>query len=893
MSGVIDQFHTWFYRAGCWKKTHWLGVPCLKCPFDLWVYQQILFDLRPALIVETGTYRGGTSLYLASLCDMLNFGEVVSVDISPRKVRPKHERLTYLNGSSTSEDVVKDITRRAQAASGPVLFVLDSDHSEAHVARELICYAPLVTPGSYLIVEDSNVNGHPVLPTYGAGPWEAVQRFVSEHPEFIHDESRVPFGVTFHPGAYLLRTRDGERTSSLLSRHAQESGPVSVPPLRAVRGDRSATPGPPTAPASSMKRTELLNHLVARKSYRSYLEIGCNRDGTFRDVATTHKVGVDPMRGGTVRMTSDEFFAGNRDSFDLVFVDGLHRREQVLRDVENAVCCLSPGGCVVIHDCLPQQREQQLREPPGGKMPWTGDVWKAVVDLRQRAEFDIAVLDSDWGLGVLFVRPNTDRLEVQAELDWEDFLAGRDRLLRVVDAEGIRRFIDVGGEGIRGGAYSQASGAALAPRLFGESTLHRGADTAPVAEGARSAGRLTVALAHSNLGQFRHLHEYLNQSGLATSYLFCSEANFRKHGRSIPNLVPFKPHGGKLSDPQSFYYLSRVEGANRRSLGLAKAICQLQKRTSIDVFIGHITAGSPSMMFGEFEFPIVTYLEYPSFQRHGWDARYPPPDIKQLRDKNFEMLTAQAVLQSHRAIVPSAYARSLFAAELQSKITVLMEGFPLEREGWSQGGILRKEDGVQYVGFAARDLSSAKGFDQFVRIANRVAAQRPTVHFVVLGGDNTLYSYENHFLDAKLGPGHGRSFREWVLENEHVDRSRFLMPGLVDYDTFSRYVNDMDLFLYPLQFGSANWGLFELLGRSKIVIASNRCFVPEVITHDVNGLLCDYDNLDEWVRLTLDVLDNLESHRVLGETARRMSVRYRIDRVAAEFVALCERLVRT
>ena len=76
------------------------------------------------------------------------------------------------------------------------------------------------------------------------------------------------------------------------------------------------------------------------------------------------------------------------------------------------------------------------------------------------------------------------------------------------------------------------------------------------------------------------------------------------------------------------------------------------------------------------------------------------------------------------------------------------------------------------------------------------------------------------------------------------------------------------------------------------MIASDRCFVPEVITHGVNGLLCDYDNLDEWVRLTLKVLDNQESHRALGATTRQISAWYSIDRVAAEFLALCDRLVR-
>jgi hypothetical protein len=110
-------------------------------------------------------------------------------------------------------------------------------------------------------------------------------------------------------------------------------------------------------------------------------------------------VGVDPVHGGAHRMTSGAFFDQNTGCFDLVFVDGLHLREQVVRDVENAARWLNPGGCIVLHDCLPTRREQQLRTQPGGGRPWTGDVWKAVVDLRQRPEFDIAVLDDDWGAG--------------------------------------------------------------------------------------------------------------------------------------------------------------------------------------------------------------------------------------------------------------------------------------------------------------------------------------------------------------------------------------------------------------------------------------------------------------------------------------------------------------
>ncbi len=656
-----------------------------------------------------------------------------------------------------------------------------------------------------------------------------------------------------------------------------------------------------------MRRIELFQHLTAIRGYQSYLEIGCETNQTFEKVDVPKKVGVDPKSGGTVRMTSDEFFAQNSETFDLVFVDGLHLSEQVIRDVDNALRCLNVGGCLVLHDCLPTAREQQLREPVRKGAPWTGDVWKAVVELRQRAEYDLAVLGSDWGLGVLFLRANSDRLLPPEKLEWEDYVAHRVDWLRIVDDDGIKRFID--GEAIKG--VEPVTG--LAPIIEDEPLVVTSFMRSGLAANRPTVGNvsnvpttqwhvgnvphdrnvpLTVAFAHNALGQFEHLHRFLNQSGWAKSFLFCDDGNYRRNQARLANLVPYQLHGNKLEDPNSLYHLGRVEAANRRSLGLRQALIDFQKTEPIDVLVAHVTLGSPALLFDEFDFPIVTYIEFPSYRHHGWDERYPPTDGQNLRDKNFEMLAYYAALKSEHTIVPTEYARQMFPAELQPKISSLMEGFPLESQRWSKNGILPREDGVQYVGFAARDLSSAKGFDQFVKIANRVAAQRREARFVVLGSEKVPYGYEDLYLDKLLGKGHGKSFRDWVLDHEQADRSRFLIPGFVDYDTFSRYVNDVDLFLYPLQFGSGNWGLFELLGRGKIVIASNRCYVPEIISHDVNGLLCDYNDLDRWVRMTLDVLDDLDAHRVLGETARRMSRRYSIDRVAAEFLSLCERLIQ-
>jgi cephalosporin hydroxylase len=88
-----------------------------------------------------------------------------------------------------------------------VLVLLDSDHSEAHVTRELEAYHPLVSVGSYLVVEDTNLNGHPVEPAHGPGPWEAMQRFLGAHPEFAHDPEMDKFLLSFNPRSYLKRSR--------------------------------------------------------------------------------------------------------------------------------------------------------------------------------------------------------------------------------------------------------------------------------------------------------------------------------------------------------------------------------------------------------------------------------------------------------------------------------------------------------------------------------------------------------------------------------------------------------------------------------------------------------------------------------------------------------------
>jgi cephalosporin hydroxylase len=203
---AVDAFHRLYYDTHdtTWKQTFWRGRTVRKCALDLWVYQEIVVETRPDLIVETGTYMGGSALFLASVCDMIGRGRVVTVDLVERAGLPRHRRISYVTGSSVDDDVLERIRRHARRAKR-VMVVLDSNHSRDHVLRELELYGPLVTPGCYLVVEDTNVNGHPVLPEHGPGPMEAVTAFLETTEAFEVDRTREKLLLTFNPSGYLRR----------------------------------------------------------------------------------------------------------------------------------------------------------------------------------------------------------------------------------------------------------------------------------------------------------------------------------------------------------------------------------------------------------------------------------------------------------------------------------------------------------------------------------------------------------------------------------------------------------------------------------------------------------------------------------------------------------------
>ncbi|SRR6266436_184587 len=207
---AIRRFHDLYYRRWIAKgadtiNLSWFGHRVLKCPLDLWIYQELLFRTQPDVIVETGTKFGGSALYLAMVLDQIGHGRVITVDIEVEPARPEHPRITYLTGSSIDSKVVDEV--RDAVRDQRTMVLLDSDHAARHVYEEIIAYSPLVQVGDYLIVEDTNVNGHPAYPDFGPGPMEAVQRFFSENDEFVVDERCERFLMTLNPRGYLRRSK--------------------------------------------------------------------------------------------------------------------------------------------------------------------------------------------------------------------------------------------------------------------------------------------------------------------------------------------------------------------------------------------------------------------------------------------------------------------------------------------------------------------------------------------------------------------------------------------------------------------------------------------------------------------------------------------------------------
>ena len=209
---VVDLYHQAFYKSrNTWRVNKWLGILTEQNPNDVWITQEIIVETRPDFIIETGTLCGGSAALYSTILEQVNpEGRVITIDItdqaqSARKLPIVQKHVDFLYGSSIAPDIVDEVRKRVRGKK--VLVILDSDHSKQHVINELAAYAPLVSVGSYLIVQDTNINGHPVEKTFGPGPMEALAEFLAANRDFVPDKGRERLMFTMHPNGYLKKIR--------------------------------------------------------------------------------------------------------------------------------------------------------------------------------------------------------------------------------------------------------------------------------------------------------------------------------------------------------------------------------------------------------------------------------------------------------------------------------------------------------------------------------------------------------------------------------------------------------------------------------------------------------------------------------------------------------------
>ncbi len=208
---VADAFHKW-YAEKLALSTTYLGVPTMKCVFDLWNYQDIIFKLRPSLIIEFGTALGGSALWFAHLMSVVRpDGLVFTVDILDETypIVREHPMIWRHIGDSLSSMVKAQLESLRATHPGSIFAILDSDHRKPHVLSEMEVLRDVLTIGDYLVVEDGNVNGHPIYANWGEGPFEAIADYEAKYPgDYEHDYgTERRFGFTFAVNGYLKRIK--------------------------------------------------------------------------------------------------------------------------------------------------------------------------------------------------------------------------------------------------------------------------------------------------------------------------------------------------------------------------------------------------------------------------------------------------------------------------------------------------------------------------------------------------------------------------------------------------------------------------------------------------------------------------------------------------------------
>jgi len=352
--------------------------------------------------------------------------------------------------------------------------------------------------------------------------------------------------------------------------------------------------------------------------------------------------------------------------------------------------------------------------------------------------------------------------------------------------------------------------------------------------------------------------------------------------------APF-PHFGFLPDGQStawtYPYAATFEDGMRNGRGVVSTLLAMHAANQFNVIIGHAAFGVTLYLKSLLPCAVISYVELPGYQTVAARPEFPITMDVVLASRAYEGLLYASILNSDLCIVPSEHAKQLLPSELQSKARVQMEGFDADAAptgGPAERAALGLPVHTPVVGFFGRTLEAVRGFDIFVEVAKRLRARHPTVQFLVIGDEQTLYGNEKTYLG-------GQTFKAYALARAGVPENFFHWLPTMPYTTFRRYIACLDLAILPIFEGAANWSLFEAMAAGLPIVSSTRGYVPEAIRQEQEGVLLDPYDIEGFVECALMLLQDTDRARRLGQAAKmRIRQHYSIAHAAAGYRRIIE-----
>ena len=381
-------------------------------------------------------------------------------------------------------------------------------------------------------------------------------------------------------------------------------------------------------------------------------------------------------------------------------------------------------------------------------------------------------------------------------------------------------------------------------------------------------------------------HAMAAVTGVETAVL--TDEAFAEQIRSEGVPVPYFGYRPDTPAGPSLWYATGCDEGFRHGKAVCDVLPDVMSVFPADVVVGHASFGTTFFLKNMYRIPVVSYVELPGYHMSWCRQEFPPLAEHLFLNGTFQALVYASAVNSDRVIVPSAHAARHFPEELRHKVRIQMEGFVLPELSEDKKAIRQKHglpETGPILGFASRTLEAMRGFDVFLKVAQRLKELCPDLAVLVLGSEQTLYGNELSYLD-------GRSFKGDTMERLGLTEDFFIWKDFLPYDAFHDHLKAMDLILFPLFEGAANWGLFEALASGVPVIASNRCFIPEIIEHGTDGFLFDPYDLDGMTALGLDILENPEAYAHVGQNARStIRDRYSVTNSVAGYLRVIGEIV--